>query len=146
MRTVDEPNTGDLRRRQMTGHGAKFGRKKEDAIAALLTHRNIEEAAKAAGIGPATLLRWLKVPEFQASYREARRAAFGQSIARLQQGTSAAATTLLKTMIDADTPASVKVRAAEAILNHAAKAIEIEDIEARVAALEAATGKTGARP
>ena len=41
-------------------------------------------------------------------------------------------------MIDAATPASVKVRAAEAIFSHAAKAIEIEDIQARVAALEAA--------
>ena len=41
-------------------------------------------------------------------------------------------------MIDPATPASVKVRAAEAIFNHAAKAIEIEDIEVRVAALEAA--------
>ena len=46
--------------------------------------------------------------------------------------------TLLKTMIDPGTPASVKVRAAEAIFNHAAKAIEIEDIDARVTALEAA--------
>jgi hypothetical protein len=27
----------------MTGHGAKFGRKKEDAILALLTQRNLEE-------------------------------------------------------------------------------------------------------
>jgi hypothetical protein len=123
----------------MKGHGAKFERKQEEAIAALLTQRNIEEAAKAAGIAANTLLNWMKVPEFQKSYREARRAAFGQAIARLQQGTSAAATTLLKTMIDPATPASVKVRAAEAIFNHAAKAIEIEDIEARVAALEAAT-------
>ena len=57
-------------------------------------------------------------------------------VARLQQGTSAAATTLLKTMIDPNTPASVRVRAAEAIFNHSAKAIEIEDIEARVAELE----------
>ena len=122
----------------MVGHGTKFGRKKEEAIAALLTQRNIEEAAKTVGIGTNTLLRWLKVPEFQTAYREARRAAFGQAVARLQQGTSAAATTLLKTMIDAGTPASVRVRAAEAIFNHAAKAIEIEDIEARVAALEAA--------
>ena len=121
----------------MKGHGAKFERKQEEAIAALLTQRNIEEAAKAAGIAANTLLNWMKVPEFQKSYREARRAAFGQAIARLQQGTSAAATTLLKTMIDPATPASVKVRAAEAIFNHAAKAIEIEDIEARVAALEA---------
>ena len=122
----------------MVGHGTKFGLKKEQAVAALLSHRNIEEAAKAVGIGANTLLRWLKVPEFQTAYREARRAAFGQAVARLQQGTSAAATTLLKTMIDPGTPASVRVRAAEAIFNHAAKAIEIEDIEARVVALEAA--------
>ena len=43
-----------------------------------------------------------------------------------------------ETLIDPGAPASVKVRAAEAIFNHAAKAIEIEDIEARVAALERA--------
>ena len=125
--------------------GGKFGRKKEEAIAALLTQRNIEEAAKVAGIGANTLLRWLKVPEFQTAYREARRAAFGQAIARLQQGTSAAATTLLKLLIDQNTPASVKARVADSIFNHASKAIEIEDIEARVAALEAATTVEGSR-
>jgi hypothetical protein len=122
----------------MTGHGQKFGRKKEEAIAALLSQRNLEEAARVAGIGTKTLLRWLEIPEFQTAYREARRAAFSQSIARLQQGTAAAATTLLKTMIDSNTPASVKVRAADSVLNHSAKAIEIEDIEARVSELERA--------
>jgi transposase-like protein len=122
----------------MKGHGTKFGRKKEEAIAALLTQRNIDEAAKSIGVVANTLLKWMKVHEFQVAYREARRNAFSQSIARLQQGTSAAATTLLKTMIDPATPASVKVRAAEAIFNHAAKAIEIEDIEARVTELERA--------
>lgn len=77
-----------------------------------------------------------RVPEFQAAYRQARREAFGQAIARLQQGASAAATTLLKTMIDPATPASVRVRAAECVMNQATKAIEIEDIEARVSELE----------
>jgi hypothetical protein len=124
----------------MKGHGTQFGRKKEEAIAALLTQRNIDEAAKTVGIAPNTLLKWMKLPQFQTAYREARRAAFGQAVARLQQGTSAAATTLLKTMIDTNTPASVRVRAAEAIFNHAAKAIEIEDIEARVSELERAAG------
>jgi hypothetical protein len=122
----------------MTGHGEKFGRKKEDAIAALLSQRSVEDAARVVGISTKTLLRWLQMPEFQAAYRQARRAAFSQSIARLQQGTAAAATTLLKTMIDANTPASVKVRAADSVLNHSAKAIEIEDIEARVSELERA--------
>ena len=86
-----------------------------------------------------------QTPEFQAAYRQARRAAFGQAVARLQQGTSAAATTLLKTLIDPGTPASVKVRAAEAIFNHAAKGIELEDIEARVSELEQAAELTKRR-
>jgi hypothetical protein len=67
---------------QKTGHGSKFSRKKEEAIAALLTQRNVEEAARTAGIGTQTLLRWLKVPEFQAAYLEARRATVSQSNAR----------------------------------------------------------------
>ena len=125
----------------MNGHGTKFKRKLDEAVAAMLTQRNVEEAARSVGVSTATLMRWQKLPEFQAAYREARRAAYGQAVARLQQGTSAAATTLLKTMIDPNTPASVRVRAAEAIFNHATKAIEIEDIEARVSALEAAAGE-----
>jgi hypothetical protein len=112
--------------------------KREEAIAALLTQRNVEEAARTAGIGTRTLLRWLKIPEFAAAYREARRQAFGQSIARLQQATSAAAATLMKIMVDPSAPASVRVRAADSIFNHPAKAIEIEDIEARVSELERA--------
>jgi hypothetical protein len=127
-----------IRGHLMAGPGEKFGRKKEEAIAALLTQRNVDEAARTAGIGTRTLLRWLKIPEFAAAYREARRQAFGQSIARLQQATSAAAATLLKIMVDPSAPASVRVRAADSVFNHAAKAIEIEDIEARVSELERA--------
>ncbi|MGA2271325.1 MAG: hypothetical protein ABSH44_22890 [Bryobacteraceae bacterium] len=122
----------------MASHGTKLGRKREDAIAGLLSQRNVDEAARAAGVGARTLWRWLRDPEFQAAYREARRAAFSQSIARLQHGSSAAAATLLKMMLDQDAPASTRVRAAESVLNHATKAIEIEDIEARVSELERA--------
>ena len=122
----------------MKGHGAKFSRKMEEAVAALLTQRNQEEAARAVGIGTATLLRWQKEPEFQAAYRAARRAAHAQSVARLQQATSAAVTTLLKAMVDPSTPPSTKVRAADSVLDHSAKAIELEDIDARVAELERA--------
>lgn len=124
----------------MIGHGTKFNRKMEAAVAALLTQKNQEEAARAVGISVATLLRWQKLPEFQKAYREARRAAHGQSIARLQQATSAAVSTLLKVMIDPGTPASVKVRAADSVLDHSAKSIELEDIEARLADLERAAG------
>jgi hypothetical protein len=78
----------------------------------------------------------MKLPEFTKAYLEARRAAHGQSIARLQQATSAAVTTLLKVMVDPAAPASTKVRAADSVLDHSAKSIELEDVEARVAELE----------
>jgi transposase-like protein len=122
----------------MKGHGTQFGRKKEEAIAALLTQRNLDEAAKSIGIAPNTLLKWMKQPEFEAAYREARRAAFRQSIARLQQASGAAVSTLLKIMVDTNAPHSTRVRAADSVLDHSAKAIEIEDIEARVSELERA--------
>ncbi len=126
-------------RHKMAGLGAKFGRKKEEAMAALLSQRNVDEAARVAGIGTRTLMRWLQIPEFQAAYRQARRDTFSQSIARLQQGASAAASVLLKVMLDPNAPPSSRIRAADSVLDHAAKAIELEDIEVRLSELERAT-------
>jgi len=123
----------------MAGHGEKLKRKQEEAIAALLSQRNIEKAARAAGVGTRTLIRCMKIPAFEAEYRAARRAAFGQSVARLQQASSAAVATLLKVMVDPGSPASTKVRAADSVLAHAIKAIEVDDIEARVTELERAS-------
>ena len=93
------------------------------------------------------MLRWLQLTEFDRAYREARRVAFSQSIARLQQASSAAAATLLKIMVDPTAPAASRIRAADSVLGHAAKAIEIEDIEARVSELErtAESSKDGRR-
>ena len=47
-----------------------------------------------------------------------------------------AVTTLGKAMVDPSTPPATKVRAADSILDHTAKAIELEDLEARLADLE----------
>ncbi len=123
----------------MVGHGAKFTRKKEEAIAALLVHRNVEDAARSVGIGTQTLLRWLKIPEFVKEYRKARWEVVRQAVARMQQATGAAGTVILKLMTDPNVPAAVKLRAAECVFDRAIKGIELEDIEVRVAELEATT-------
>jgi hypothetical protein len=120
----------------MAGFKGKLTRRQEEAIAALLSTRGVDEAAKACNTPVRTLYRWLSEPEFDAAYRAARRKAFGQCTARLQHAASAAATTLVKVLLDAGTPASTRVRAAECIISHASKAMEIEDVEARVTALE----------
>ena len=114
---------------------------------ALLTARNTEEAAKSVGISPRTLLRWQKLPEFDQALREARMAAFRQSMARLQQASVPAVTTLLKIMVDAASPSTVKARCAYYILDQTRKGIETEEIERRVAELERAaeTSNVGRR-
>ena len=129
----------------MTGHGTKFGHKKEDAIAALLTTRTTEEAARAVGISTKTMLRWQKEPEFNTAFREAQWAAFGQAIGRLHQLCSAAVSTLGKVMLEPGTPPATRVRAADSILDHTLKAIQTESVEARLAELERAVEATKGR-
>jgi hypothetical protein len=122
----------------MADSADKLTPKQEAAILALLTARSVEEAARAVGVPIRTLYRWLNDPHFDKSYRRSKRAVFGQAISRLQQGAAAAATTMLKLMVDAAVPASTRLRAADCVFGHAKNAIEIEEIEARVAALEQA--------
>src|ERR1017187_4580656 len=129
-------------RQKMKGHGTKFGRKKEAAVVALLTHRSIDEAAKAVGVAPNTLLKWMKDREFAAAYRKARAAVVGQAIARLQQTTGAAVSTLQKLMVDTNTPAAIKGQVAKAILALAIKGVEVEDFDARLAELERTAEET----
>jgi hypothetical protein len=111
-------------------------RKQQHAILALLSNRSVEDAARACHTPVRTIFRWLKDPEFDSAYRAAKKAAFGQGIARLHHLTSAAVSTLGKVMLDAGTPPATKVRAADTILNHTVRAIEMEDLEARLAELE----------
>ena len=85
-----------------------------------------------AGVGTRTLFRWLEAPEFREAYLLARRQAFGQASARLQQATGAAVSVLLTLMLDSNAPAASRVRAAQGVLDLAAKALELDDIEVRL--------------
>jgi len=128
----------EARMSKMAVSGSKLTPKQEQAILALLTNQGVDNAARAVGIGPGTLYRWMNEPLFDKAYRKARRNAFGQGTARLQQASGAAVSSILKIMVDQHAAASTKLRAAELVLTHGAKAIEIEDVEARVSELERA--------
>jgi transposase-like protein len=121
------------------GHGNKFARKKEAVIAALLSGKNQVEAARIAGVDPSTLKRWLRLPEFQTEYLQARRDAVSQANARLQHNSNAIASVALKLLGDPATPASVKGHLCLGLLDRANKSLETEDLLVRVAALELAS-------
>ena len=128
------PPAGERTLRPMPGHGEKYSRKKDAAIAALLKSRSVDEAAREADIGTQTLYRWIRYPEFDVAWREASRAAYGEASLRLQQAAGTAVTALLNLLIEPATPASVRARAADLTLSYGENAIE-EDIEAQISEL-----------
>src|SRR4029450_2486185 len=122
----------------MIGHGEKLSRKQDQVITALVTCASITEAAAQCGLADVTLRRWLKQEPFQAAYREARRAVVQHAIVQVQRATGEAVETLRSVMQDSEASASARVSAAKTILETAVKAVELEDLEARIVALEAA--------
>ena len=125
-------------------HGSKFPRKKEAAIAALLSEATIAGAAKKAGISESSMLRWLKDEEFQVEYRKARRESVSAAISMLQHASGQAVTTLVEVMLDPESTGSVKISAARTVLESSLKAIELEDLAERIEAVEAALEKEDA--
>ncbi len=118
----------------------KLSAKQHGAIAALLTSATIQGAAKEAGISERQIHRWLaEDQEFDATYRRARWRATQQAIARLQQVSSAAVTVLISIAADKHQPTSSRVAAASKLLDLALRSVEIEELEARLANLEALT-------
>ncbi len=110
--------------------------KHEKLLACLLTAPTIQLAAKLAGVSEQTALRYLKESEFQTAYREARREVVSHSITTLQGACSNAVSTLVSVCDDPDAPASSRVSAAKSILEMSLRAVEIDDLAARVEALE----------
>ena len=111
-------------------------RRLEEAVVAMLQHPSTEKAAASIGVTAVTLWRWTKTQAFQEAFRKARRETFAQAIARLQQASSAAVSTLLKVMVDVNSPAASRVRAAGYVLEHALHGMELEEIDVRLSRLE----------
>lgn len=124
--------------------GSKLTRKQEAAIAALLSERTHADAAAKAGIGPATLQRWLDLPEFQAAYRAARQSVLERVVARLLNSCGKALDTLDRNMSCGSPGAENK--AAELVLTQALKGLEVLDHAERLAEVEKRVGVTGGTP
>jgi hypothetical protein len=114
----------------------------ERAIVALLANSTIKRAAKSIGVDETTLWRWLQEKEFHNAYRAARRECVSQSIARLQQVSTEAVSTLREVMRDKTAKGSERVSAAKAIIEYSIKAVEIEDLAQRVEELESVMAAT----
>jgi hypothetical protein len=110
----------------MSGHGEKLSRREEAAIAALVSETTHAAAAAKAGIGEATLRRWLQLPPFREAYRQARRQLVDAAVGRIQAATGQAVETLLA-VAKTGAKDSDRVRAAIALLDHALRGLTDAD-------------------
>lgn len=111
--------------------------RQERAIMALLVEPSVAKAAESSGTGLRTLHRWIKEDRvFIDAYRSARREAFSHAISLTQRMAPHAVHTLAKIMSDTAAPYQARVAAATGLLRFGRDSIELDDLAARVEALE----------
>ena len=110
-------------------------------ITALFEHNTIRAAAESVGVTDRTARRWLSDPEIIAALREAEAGALDaiqRGLTRLAQDAVGA---LADALTDDDAGVSVKVRAADLILQRLLQIREAVGIEERLSELEARLGE-----
>lgn len=111
--------------------------KQEAFITVFLSTKSIMEAAKKAGVSDRTARRWLQEPAMQEALRTARTDIYQQSLQDLKKATQFAVALLVACLQENEASMSVRVRAAETILRHAIEIHSLQELEARIAELEA---------
>ena len=110
----------------------------EMVLEALLAARSARQAARRLGCSLSCVRDRMAKPTFKTKYEQAKKDALGDAIDSLKIRMSSAVDVLSATMTKEDTPATVKVSAADAILRHGLRYVEQYEIIKRIEALEAA--------
>lgn len=110
--------------------------KQRMAIAALLADGDVSKAAAAAGVSRQTLYRWQRDDAFVAALREAESEAW-RNLTRRMAGMGDAAANALSAALADDQPIAVRLRAVALLTERGPALLELVDLEARIAALEA---------
>jgi hypothetical protein len=106
-------------------------------LTALLAGRTVETAAAEAKVNPSTVHRWLNEADFRAAQQAGRRELAQQALGLIQTATRSAVGVVVELMSDRTKPATVRLRAAQIVIEASLKWLELSDMEARLAALEA---------
>ena len=104
-------------------------------IAELLSSPSVEEGCRRAKVAKATVYGWLKDPIFQAELKRQREAVVEQAFNRLKAGMSQAVDKLLE-LLQAEGQLGIQLRAAQTLVDQGIKAVELQDLESRIEALE----------
>ena len=108
------------------------------AIAALLTHPTVGQAAIAAGCGSRTLRRWLADPGFRQELVASELDLIDSAVRLMVSDLETNAKTMRTIRDDLNNGPAVRLRAAVAIADDLLRWRELRNVEARLAALEVA--------
>ena len=125
----------------MADTGNKITTRQKKAIAALITCKNKQEAAKAAGIGYRTLNRYLTNDLFLAELHKAEAEIISGAVRSMIDDLPRNFEVMQEVREKRSSPDYVKLRAAQLIDQSLRKWREIQDIEERLTALEEAVIK-----
>lgn len=109
----------------------------EAILAALVAAGSVRRAAAVAGVSESTIRNRLKDADFRAAYDAIRGELLQDATASMLSRLENATETLSDVMTDAESPANVRVSAADSLLRHCLRYLATSDIERRLAALEA---------
>ena len=121
------------------GNPLAISGKQRKAVAALLSSKNVAEAAAAAGLGERTLYRYMGDPAFRLALADAEGMAIDNATRRLLTMQDLAIDTIADVLSDSASSAGVRIRAAGQVLDYLLKLRELRNIEQRLVLLEAAS-------
>jgi len=102
----------------------------------LITTSSLEEGCRKARVSKTTVYAWLKEPGFQAELKRLRQALLDEAFDRLKAGMTQAVDKLLS-LLETDGQLGIQLRAAQTLLDHGIKAVELQDLAHRLEELEA---------
>lgn len=110
----------------------------EKIISALLSTKTVRQAAELCGIGETSLYARLKNDDFKAKFAAARMEILELTKNRLQGEMAASVDVLCSIRDDTEERSQIRVNAADAILRHGYRMIELFDMHERIKKLEKA--------
>jgi len=110
--------------------------RQKKAIAALVIHADITEAAKEAGVSRDTIYRWMRSSDFKAALDEATTEAIGEISRSLVTLGIKAIQTIDELIYTFQTPPGTRLRAADIVLTKLLQVRELVNLENRVTELE----------
>ena len=107
------------------------------AVAELLNpaNRNYNDVAAKVGVNEKQIRRWLSDADFQAELAAARRALLERTLDRLA-GANVHAVDALLSVLSTQNPAGLRRLAANDILSHTTKLLDLVDLQQRISAME----------